>query len=168
MAGGVNKTGRNKRNEKYTGLYLSTVNTEAWRAMSPKAHSVYFILKLEWSGPKHNNNGKIRLSVRQAAYKCGISINTAAKAFRELQAKGFIMVTQMGSLGVEGEARSPTYDLTEIQLPPGQPNAGRHLFLKWKEGQDFPVTKHAVNNPTGKGGKPRSRHSFATNRSQEM
>ena len=86
-------------------ILLSTINTPAWRELPTKSQSLYMLVKLEWKGPKMNNNGKIALSCRQAAKKMGVSLNTAATAFRELQAKGFIVVTEPSWLGVEGEAK---------------------------------------------------------------
>lgn len=46
----------------------------------------------------------------------GIGINAAMTGYRELQAKGFIAVTRPGTLGIEDEARGPSYELTEVPL----------------------------------------------------
>lgn len=63
-----------------------------------------------------NNNGKITLSYRQAAKRLGVCANFAMRAFHELQAKGFIAVTEKGSLRVVGHARSPRYELAAARL----------------------------------------------------
>ena len=129
----------------------------AWRALSLKAQALYPWLKLEWKGPKANNNGKISLSVRQAAECMGVSNDTAAKAFHELQAKGFIVVIQPASLGVHGKGKCPEYEITEIARPPN--NGGRYLFRDWKPDCDFPVIKaNASNRKT----KPRPNNSDPT------
>ena len=83
----------------------------------------------------------------------GISVNTASKAFHSLQAKGFIVITKYGALGVEGEARGPSYELTEISLP--HENAPRKLFRQWRKGNDFEFKLHNANNPNGLNGKTR-------------
>ncbi len=70
------------------------METPAWRALTLSAQALYPWVRLEWRGAKFNNNGKIRLSVRQAAAKMGCGVNTAARAFQELQAKGFLVVTE--------------------------------------------------------------------------
>lgn len=129
------------RNQFEHGTYVkrNLMATEAWRALSPKAQILFIWLKFEWKGAKYNNNGKIRLSCRQAAHRIGIGVNTAMIAFHELQAKGFIVVTCRGALGVEGEARGPTYELTDIGLPNERP---RLLFMRWEPGQDFEVIRH--------------------------
>ena len=145
--------GRDKRNEQrgehFTMLVRNMMEAPAWRALSPVAQALYPWLKLEWRGPQANNNGNIQLSVRQAAERLGVGVNTAARAFHELQAKGFIVVTQNARLGVAGQACSPCYELTELGLPHSLKPGGRALFKGWQQGADFPVHKATVNNPAG-------------------
>ena len=146
-----------KLGEKWTKLILTNMCYPAWRALSPKAQALYPWLKLEWKGPKANNNGKISLSVRQAAECMGVSNDTAAKAFHELQAKGFIVVIQPASLGVYGKGKWPEYEITEIAKPPNRD--GRRLFGDWTPDCDFPVIKaNASNRKT----KPRPNNSDTT------
>ena len=125
-------------------MILVYMQDPAWRALSPKAQALYPWLKMEWKGPKANNNGKISLSVRQAAECMGVANDSAAKAFHELQAKGFIVMTEPASLGVKGQGKCPKYEITELDLP-GEPR-GRCLFSKWEQGSDFPVIKANVSN----------------------
>ncbi|MCC5984541.1 MAG: hypothetical protein JJU42_09275 [Rhodobacteraceae bacterium] len=144
--------GRDKRNEAraehFAAMIRNTMNTPAWRALSPSAQALYPWLKLEWRGPKANNNGRIVLSVRQAAALMGVGINTAARAFHDLQAKGFLVVKRHAQLGVKGQATAPEFELTEIAMP-GEGARPRKLFADWKPGGDFPVQKAAVHNPRG-------------------
>jgi len=137
--GKVDKRGRNNF-EHYTKMTRGLMSQDAWRALKPAAQSLYVWLRFEWKGPNNNNNGRIRLSCRQAALRIGITRNTAMGAFRQLQAKGFIVVTEPGCLGVEGAARGPAYELTELGMP-GRP-VPRHLYRKWKAGHDFDVVRH--------------------------
>jgi hypothetical protein len=125
----------------------------AWRALSTVAQALYPWLKLEWRGPDFNNNGKIRLSVRQAAEHMGVGINTAARGFQDLQAKGFIVVTEQACLGVHGLGRAPAYELTELPMPNGAQHSGRKLYREWRSGHDLPVEKGSANNPDGRNGK---------------
>lgn len=131
--------------------------TPAWRALSSVAQILYLILKLEWKGPRANNNGRIALSVRQAADRLGISPDTASRAFHDLQAKGFIAITEIGHPGVHGSASGHRYEITELPVLPE--NVGRKLYLKWKPGFDFEVIKAKAHNPTGRNTKlePRTR-----------
>ena len=133
-----------KKGEKYTKLILVYMQYPAWRALSPKAQALYPWLKMEWKGHKANNNGKISLSVRQAAKCMGVSNDTAAKAFHELQSKGFIVMTEPASLGVKGQGKCPKYEITELELI-DKPR-GRCLFSEWKRGSDFRVIEANVSN----------------------
>ena len=162
--------GRDKRNENrtehYTKLVRNMMQTPAWRALSPTAQALYPWLKLEWRGPQNNNNGKIRLSVRQAADRLGVSINTAARAFHDLQAKGFIVVTEHARLGVKGQATCPAFELTEIALPHSDKRDGRKLYKDWTEGADCPVHKAIVHNPLGRKGRKKPVIKLVTARCQ--
>ena len=120
---------------------------------SSTAQALYPWVKLEWRGKQFNNNGKIRLSARQAANKLGVTTDTAARAFQDLQAKGFLFITIPARLGVGGEAKSPAYEITEIALPGADNSSPRKLYLEWKEGADYRVHKHLANNPNGLNGK---------------
>lgn len=140
------------RGEHWTKLLRHTMEEPAWRALSTTAQALYPWLKLEWRGPDANNNGKIRLSTRQAGERLGVRPDTAAAAFRDLQRKGFIVQTEHAYLGVEGAAKAPAYELTELKMP-GAERDGRKLYQDWKPGQDFPVYEMASNNPCGNNGK---------------
>lgn len=134
--------GRDKRNENkkeaVTVLRLDVMRTPAWRALSLPAQALYPWIKLEWRGAKFNNNGKLRLSVRQAAECMGCNIKTVMRAFQDLQAKGFIIQTEGACLGTEGMGKAPAYELTEI-VSAGQSGPGKQWFKNWSEGHDFPV-----------------------------
>ncbi len=149
----TNRTGRSRKGEHGIFLTRRMLQTPAWRALSPKAQALYLWVKLEWHGPRFSNNGRLQFSCRQAAQAMGIGVNAAMIAFRELQAKGFIAITRLGALGVEGEARGPSYEITEVPLSGSNEKAGRRLYEKWSEGNDFEVIKHQANNPTGRNGR---------------
>ena len=142
--------------EHWAKMHRSTLETEAWKSLSLSARAIYPWILFEWHGPNANNNGKIQLSVRQVAQCCGISINTAAKAFHDLQAKGFLVLTQHATLGSYGEAKTACYEITEIVTPLDLANGkrqGKKLFESWRNGRDYPVLKSPANNPTGYSGK---------------
>ena len=144
------KTGRTNSGDKWIKWFLCTMQTPAWRALSPYAQRLYPWLRMEWDGPKSNNNGSIKLSVKQAAKCLGCNRETARRAFLDLQAKGFLVVTRRAALGSHGEARSHLYEITEIGtviLP-----KPRNLYRDWKPGHDFEVKMANANNPTGIGG----------------
>ena len=133
--------------EHYTIMTRALMQTNAWRSLSTTAQALYPWVRLEWKGPKANNNGKISLSVRQAAERLGVSKDTAARAFQELQAKGFLHVKETASLGVHGHGRCFKFEITEISLVPARD--GRHLYKTWTKGNDYEVTKAVPANPRG-------------------
>lgn len=161
MANKQDRQGRSKTGEHWTKLIRHTMEEPAWRALSSTAQALYPWLKLEWRGPDANNNGKISLSVRQAASKLGVWPDTAAEAFRDLQRKGFIFQTAPAILGVDGAAKSSTYELTELKMP-GAEKDGRKLYREWSPGNDFPVPSSAANNPAGRNGRSKTKacHDF--------
>ena len=134
---------------KFAALPLSTMDCPAWRALSSAAQALYPWLVMEFKGQNYNNNGKIGLSVRQAAKKMGVSKDTAARAFCNLQAKGFIKVKKGGSLGISGSAKCPEYEITGITLPENGIKANNN-FKEWTEGKDFEIFRHPVKNDKGK------------------
>ncbi|MGA0617398.1 hypothetical protein [Paracoccus sp. KR1-242] len=149
--------GRDRKNEAatehWTKMLRSTMETPAWRALTATGQALYPWIKMEWKGPQANNNGKISLAVRTAAERVGCGRDTAARAFHDLQAKGFLLLTSHGRMGVEGKGAPPTYEITELAIPGSDSNSGKKLYLHWRPGHDFPVSGHAPVNPTGRNGR---------------
>ena len=132
---------------KFIKLPLTVIDTPAWRALSLCAQALFPWLLMEFKGDKYNNNGKITLSVRQAAERMGVAKDTASKAFRDLQAKGFIVVKKGASLGVEGHGKCPEYEITSIDT---LREKASKLYLKWSGDKEFPIFRHPVKNLSGK------------------
>lgn len=149
---------KKERGEHWTKLIRTTMEEPAWQALSTTAQALYPWLKFEWRGADHNNNGKIRLSVRQAAERIGVTHVTAGRAFHELQRKGFIVQTEAACLGVEGAAKSPAYEITELKMPGADRVDGRKLYRDWRPGYDLPVQGAVSNNPTGRNGRRLKSH----------
>ncbi|RAI01015.1 hypothetical protein DLJ53_17480 [Acuticoccus sediminis] len=151
----MKRGGRSKGHgeDHFTKMIRHTMEEPAWRALSPTAQALYPWLKLEWRGAQANNNGKIRLSTRQAADRIGVTPDTAARAFHDLQAKGFIVQTEHARLGIDGAACSPAYEITELKLPASDKQDGRKLYRNWRPGADYPVHRTNANNPKGRNGR---------------
>ncbi|TIX18500.1 MAG: hypothetical protein E5V41_05875 [Mesorhizobium sp.] len=151
---------KNVSGEHYTKIIRHTSEEPAWRALKSSGQAAYVWFKLEWRGPDANNNGKIRLSARQLGKRMGVRPDTAAEATRDLQRKGFLFQTEAARLGVDGAAKSPAFELTELKMPGTDKNQdGRKLYKQWRPGQDFPLQGAGVNNPTGANGrKTKPRH----------
>ena len=149
--------GRDRKNEQrtdqFTKMIRNTMDTPAWRALSSTAQALYPWIKLEWKGPQANNNGRISLPVREAAERLGCSKDAAARAFHDLQAKGFLMLIEHGRMGIEGKGAPPAYEITELP-PKGSDHTGaKRLYQHWQKGQDYAVRGHSPVNPTVRNGR---------------
>ena len=86
MANRQNKTGRS-RSDPFLKLTWFMLESPAWRSLTPAERAVYIELAKLYNG---RNNGWLALSVRDAAERCRINKDTAAKALAALQTAGFI------------------------------------------------------------------------------
>jgi hypothetical protein len=87
---------RNKEpQDRYIQLHHYMLKTDAWKALSAAAVSVYIRVASRYNGA---NNGKLAFSVRDAASECNIAVGTATKVFKELTDLGFIEETRHGGL----------------------------------------------------------------------
>src|SRR4051794_12011637 len=112
MAKRIRRSEPGDSSEHFAMMLRCTMEEPAWLALSSTAQALYPWLKLEWKGARYNNNGRISLSVKQAAARLGVRPDTAARAFHDLQAKGFIVVTRIAQLGIDGAARPFEFELT--------------------------------------------------------
>lgn len=121
-------------------LTLGVKNSDAWHALSMQARLIYLELRGKLARDPRENNGRIHLSIRDAAEAVGLKkLATVAGGFHELQAKGFIVVTRLGTLGSEGYGKATEYRITEC----GTRDAyeGTKDYLRWQLGHDFVVAK---------------------------
>ncbi len=81
-----NQKGRSTT-ERFVSLPHYMLGSRAWRSLSPVARSVFIELAVIYNG---SNNGRLALSVRDAAERVCCSKNTASRALTELTQKGFI------------------------------------------------------------------------------
>jgi hypothetical protein len=116
----------------FVPLLLDTLKTPAWKATSHGARSLYVALKSRYRSDIHNN-GRVYLAQRKAADEIGSKTEQVTRWFRELQHFGFIVMTEPGYLGVDGEGQAPRWRLTEIGYMKDPPTRD---FLHWK-GEPF-------------------------------
>lgn len=122
----------------FVPLLHQTMDCAAWGALTPFAKALYPFVRrrVNFGG---ENNGSISCSVREAAAYLGVHRNTAARALKELQAKGFIVAVVIGRLGVSGEGKATTWRLTEMGTPANRTPTKE--YLHWSEGNDFAVAE---------------------------
>jgi biotin operon repressor len=82
---------KGKRSEEgqYIPLPYAQIKSPAWRSLSGAAVKVWLELHTRYNG---GNNGKLHLSMKEAAEILGIGRATVKRAFDELEAKGFLVL----------------------------------------------------------------------------
>ena len=88
----VNAKGRNV-GEQFVHLTYAFLHSEAWRSLSGPAAKVWLEVRCRFYG---SNNGKLFLSLDEAARLLHMGKTTAQRAFAELQEKGFLVMTRQG------------------------------------------------------------------------
>lgn len=133
----VNAKGRNKGKGQYVHLWYELLNSEAWRTLSGPAIKVFFELRTRFHG---GNNGKLHLSLQEAADLLGLGKATVQRAFVQLEERGLIICTKRGQWygrqasewavadkGIDGGP--PSYAWKQWR-PSGPPRAS---VLKWTQ-----------------------------------
>ena len=77
----------------YVKLSYSVLNSEAWRTLSGAAVKVFLELRTRFHGA---NNGKLHMSLEEAAGLLGLGKATVLPRSRELEERGFIECTKKG------------------------------------------------------------------------
>jgi predicted RNA binding protein YcfA (HicA-like mRNA interferase family) len=89
----ADKTGRSAEDQ-YWNLPYTLARSEAFRSLPGPALKVFVELRCRFNG---GNNGKLTLSLDEAARLLGLSKTTAKRAFTDLEARGFIKLRVKGS-----------------------------------------------------------------------
>jgi hypothetical protein len=89
----ANATGRNEQPDQYANISYGFWRSPAWRSLSAPAAKLWPELRSRFNG---GNNGKISLSLDEAARLLHMGKATVQRAFQELEAKGFIAMTRKG------------------------------------------------------------------------
>jgi hypothetical protein len=90
---GVNQKGRSKSKGQFIPIPYPMARSDAWRTLSGAAVKVWVELRVRYHG---GNNGDLSLSLDEAARLLHIGKNTAQRAFRELEQKGFLKLVERG------------------------------------------------------------------------
>lgn len=121
----LKRNGRSGGESRHVRLYHWLLTSPAWKSLGPVSRALYVELSSLYAG---TNNGDLFLSVRDAGRRMNVDKNTAGRAFRELEDRGFIRPRQKGSF--DWKARHATsWVLTEH--PVGDALATKE-FMKWR------------------------------------
>ena len=117
------KKGIIESTERFVKLTYPLIESEAWRWLRPISKAVYIELKRRYNGL---NNGKISLSLSEAAHILKASKSSISRALKQLETHGFIKLIKKGYF--TGRMASE-YALTDEQLDGYPPTR------EWKQWQ---------------------------------
>ncbi len=111
----------------FVPVLKDTMKTEAWKALSHGARSLYVALKGRYNSKLQN---AVWLSTRDAAKELGSFSRreNVCRWFRELEYFGFIVMVSLPHHGLNGHGKAPHYRLTEESYQGALPTKE---FLKW-------------------------------------
>src|SRR5215468_3195947 len=116
----------------FVPLLKDTIKTEAWKALSHGARSLYAVLKGRYNIKLQN---AVYVSTRDAEEELGQyrTRRNVMRWFRELQHYGFIVMVSPAHHGVNGHGKAPHWRLTEEWYLGRAPTRD---FLSW-DGSTF-------------------------------
>jgi DNA-binding XRE family transcriptional regulator len=129
--------------ESFAAIRRRTARSAAWLSLSAPAMKIYVELRLRWRH-ENDNNGDLHLSILECWQLLRIPHATACRAYRELQDKGFIVMTRRGEAGRLSRAvldnggyaasrKATTWRLTDEPYR-GQP--ATHDYERWQPDSD--------------------------------
>jgi hypothetical protein len=121
----MNAKGRSVGAARHVRLYLWLVSSEAYQALDCTARALLVEFYSLYNGM---NNGELFLSVREAARRLGVAPNTAMKAIRQLEDKGFIRPNQRGSFHWKA-GHATSWILTEFEY---SGKSATKDFMRWQ------------------------------------
>ena len=140
MVGILGKTKRQNQEGQYLNLSYFQLKSPAWRSLSGAAIKVFLELHTRFNG---SNNGRVFLSLNEAAEILGLGKATVQRAYVELEAKGFIVKTRAGNWyhrqahewrltlkpmqDAKGKRSPPTHDWKAWTPPPEKRKRGSNM-----------------------------------------
>jgi DNA-binding transcriptional MocR family regulator len=105
----------------------------AWKSLDSTARALYIEIATRYGGPE-TNNGRIPYSVREAASALHVGKSTAARAFIQLQDRGFIVEMQKGAFSLKVR-HATLWRLTEFGCDVTRELATRE-YARWSPPQN--------------------------------
>lgn len=90
----MGKSKRKKHEGQYAPLPYALLKSDAWRSLSGAAVKVWLELHTRFNG---SNNGKVHLSLNEAAEILGLGKASVQRAYVELEEKGFLKLERRGN-----------------------------------------------------------------------
>ena len=122
---GIDSKGRSKEDKKHVRLNRWLLESPAYYSLSHLGRSALVEMYYIYNG---SNNGELFMSVRALGVRLDCHKDTANKALKELEEKGFIRANEHGSFD-QKQNLATTYILTEYSYREAQP---MKEFLRWQ------------------------------------
>jgi hypothetical protein len=99
-------------NGRHTRIYVTLLNSPAWRVLGPSAAKLFMDLRASVTG---TNNGNLSAALSDMKHRGWIASATLSKALYELRALGFLAVTREGGLKM-GTRVCTLYRFTDLEV----------------------------------------------------
>ena len=126
---------------KHIRVYRYMFDCPAYRSISTVARCLLDEIMHRFNGA---NNGYIGLGQRQAAERLNVNRRTVAKAFAELEDRGFIKMRERGAFTFK-KRHTTEWILTEHEFQSREPTKD---FIRWQPPDENKTRVHPVH-PTG-------------------
>lgn len=123
--GSYQKSKGRSNKSKFVQLPEHLLKSDAYRSLSFKSIAAYIEIKRRYNGA---NNGEVHLSCRSAGEALRCTPNTASKAIKELEEKGFVKCRFKGKFDHKVHQASE-FILTEYKYNNQPPTKD---FMRWK------------------------------------
>ncbi len=112
----------------FVALYQWEMDCQAYRHLSVYGRALLMEFRKVYNG---HNNGKIVMSVRQAAKLINCNKNTAAKTIKELEGKGWIRQSTKGSFSQKTDKTASTWRITNKPIGMGVDTPETKEYASW-------------------------------------
>jgi hypothetical protein len=126
---GMSRIRRRGSRERYVALRHWMLQSAAWRSLPATARAIYVEIAQRYNG---NNNGRISYSVREGAEALHISKDTANRALKILEERGFTVCTKRGAFSHKASRDASEWRLTEHDADLPHPQHATKNFMRWQ------------------------------------
>jgi hypothetical protein len=139
----INKTGRSEGESRHLRLHHWMLACSAWKSLPAVDRAIFIEIAALYNG---SNNGSLGYSIRTAAESLSVSPQTAMRALKRLQERGFITRVTKGAFSRKIRHASE-WCLTEHPCDvTGE--MGTKAFMSWKPSMAVTKTKHGISGGT--------------------
>jgi DNA-binding transcriptional MocR family regulator len=133
-----------RRRKKYSGprfiqFYDWELGCPAYRHLSVYGRALLIEFRIAYNG---YNNGEIVMSVRQGAKLIGCNKDTAAKAIKELEEKGWIRLMEKGRFDQKTNKTASLWRITNQPIGMGVDTPETKEYMSWRPPEKIKTRSH--------------------------